>query len=101
MDYLDGPSLEDLLLHSQMLSQEEVVDIFTQICRGLSHAHNKGIIHRDLKPSNVILVEGDGNTVIVKVLDFGIAKAIRSSGVSEQRLTHMGDVVGSPALHVS
>ncbi len=96
MDYLDGPSLEDLLLHSQILSQEEVVDIFTQICRGLSHAHNKGIIHRDLKPSNVILVEGDGNTVIVKVLDFGIAKAIKSSGVSEQRLTHMGDVVGSP-----
>ena len=55
MDYLDGPSMEELLEHSQTLSPEEVVDIFTQICRGLSHAHNRGIIHRDLKPSNSFL----------------------------------------------
>lgn len=59
-----------------MLSTARRLELFAQACDAIEHAHAKGIIHRDLKPSNV-LVGGDSDRPVVKVIDFGIAKAIK------------------------
>ncbi|MFT3878821.1 MAG: tetratricopeptide repeat protein [Gemmatales bacterium] len=73
------------------------LQLFTQICQAVQHAHQKGIIHRDLKPSNLLVTEHDGEPV-VKVIDFGLAKAIQSSMMlTDQTLnTSAGTVVGTP-----
>ena len=70
--------------------------LFVDVCRAVQHAHQRGIIHRDLKPSNILVTLHDGRPV-VKVIDFGIAKA------TEQRLTELtlftgfGQMIGTPA----
>ena len=76
----------------------QVVDVFAQAGRGLAAAHDAGIIHRDFKPSNVIL--GDR----VRVADFGLARALGSGGVAAasstllgSKLTHTGQMLGTPA----
>jgi serine/threonine protein kinase len=63
------------------LSTEQRLELFTQVCHAVQHAHQKGIIHRDLKPSNILVTLHDG-VPVPKVIDFGIAKA-----TSDQRLT--------------
>src|SRR5262249_42857316 len=62
------------------LSVRERLELFGDVCRAVQHAHQKGIIHRDLKPSNILVATFDGKPV-VKVIDFGVAKA------TGQRLT--------------
>jgi eukaryotic-like serine/threonine-protein kinase len=52
--------------------------IFTKVCEGVQHAHQKAIIHRDLKPTNILVVEVDGKPV-PRIIDFGLAKAISSN----------------------
>jgi len=94
MDLVEGPSLADLLTLEGCLDMASTIEIFSQICHGLSHAHRRGIIHRDLKPSNIKLAEGDNDSVMVKILDFGIAKL--ASVAEDQQLTRTGDIVGSP-----
>jgi tetratricopeptide (TPR) repeat protein len=73
------------------------LQLFTQICQAVQHAHQKGIVHRDLKPGNLLVTEHDGQP-IVKVIDFGLAKAIQSSMMlTDQTLnTSAGTVVGTP-----
>jgi tRNA A-37 threonylcarbamoyl transferase component Bud32 len=93
MDFVEGPTLLDVLQHEGCLDLPSMAEIFIQICRGLNHAHRKGIVHRDLKPSNIKLAEGDLNSVVVKILDFGIAKILKDD---EQQLTRAGDIIGSP-----
>ncbi len=67
------------------------LDLFTQVCEGVSHAHRKGIIHRDLKPTNVMVIEQDGRPV-PKIIDFGIAG---SEDVTSP--VAGGDALGTPA----
>jgi serine/threonine protein kinase len=69
MEYVEGASLANLIARKE-LQTNEILDITTQICEGLSKAHQKGILHRDIKPSN-ILIDRDGR---VKIIDFGLAK---------------------------
>lgn len=96
MDYIEGPSLQEVLTEQRCLSMEAFLSVFVQCCQGLSHAHKRGVVHRDLKPSNIRLAAGDKpNEVIVKVLDFGIAKVASREG-EDQRLTRTGDIIGSP-----
>jgi eukaryotic-like serine/threonine-protein kinase len=79
MELVEGPTLADLLSHGS-LPLAEVSRIAKQIAEGLEAAHEQGIIHRELKPAN-IKVRDDGT---VKVLDFGLAKAIDSTGERSQ-----------------
>lgn len=70
--------------------------LFAQACRAIQHSHQKGVIHRDIKPSNVLVTEYDGEPC-VKVIDFGLAKALdRSNLLTEETLfTEFGQVVGT------
>ena len=73
MEFVDGPSLKDLLKSGGKLTVPEVRKLRDRLAAGLHAAHDKGIYHRDLSPDNVILV--DGKTDKAKVIDFGIAKS--------------------------
>jgi serine/threonine protein kinase/tetratricopeptide (TPR) repeat protein len=76
------------------LSIEERLGLFLQACEGVQYAHQKGIIHRDVKPSN-ILVSVQGNAV-VKIIDFGVAKAVTQPLTDRTLYTEQGQFVGTP-----
>ncbi|HEY9775322.1 MAG TPA: protein kinase [Planktothrix sp.] len=99
MDYLEGHTLSELLEEQGRLSIERAVPIFIQICSALAHAHGKGIIHRDIKPSNIMLIELEGQSDYVKIVDFGIAKLMSRESES-RKLTRTGELFGS-ALYMS
>ena len=81
----------------QQLSIPRRLELFIDVCKAVQHAHLKGIIHRDLKPSNILVAQADGMPV-VKVIDFGIAKATGSQRLTEKTLiTHDLGFVGTPA----
>ena len=69
--------------------------LFLDVCHAVQHAHQKGIIHRDLKPSNVLVTLADGKP-IVKVIDFGIAKATNQQLTQRTLFTAFGQMVGTP-----
>src|SRR6266576_252295 len=70
MPLLPGTTLDNLIRQaSHRLTVERTVQIFTQTCRGLQAAHERGLVHRDLKPSNIFVMEDDS----VKIIDFGVA----------------------------
>ncbi len=71
------------------------LDLFTQVCRAVQHAHSKGIIHRDIKPGNVIVAERDGRAV-AKVIDFGIAKAVDHRLAARAHFTEARQLLGTP-----
>jgi len=96
MDFLEGHSLSDLIKRENHLKSLRAATIFIQACDALAHAHQKGVLHRDLKCSNIMLIEQDGQPDFVKVVDFGIAKLMPSSGKQVQNLTQTGEVFGSP-----
>jgi serine/threonine protein kinase/tetratricopeptide (TPR) repeat protein len=73
----------------------ERLDLFADVCRAVQHAHQKGIIHRDLKPSNVLVAPYDGKPV-VKVIDFGVAKATGQRLTDMTLFTGFGALVGTP-----
>lgn len=102
MEYLPGEDLGAVLARDGRLSEQRVVEIGVQVCRGLATAHAAGIIHRDLKPENLLLARrGDGSD-LVKILDFGIAKLLDASGASASadRLTRTGWMMGT-ALYMA
>jgi serine/threonine protein kinase len=70
------------------------IDLMAQVCRAVHHAHQRGVIHRDLKPSN-ILVSLDADEAVVKVIDFGIARAAFDPMNPDERA---GALVGTPAF---
>jgi serine/threonine-protein kinase len=97
MEFLEGQTLGQAIARGP-LDSRRVVSIAAQIARGLNAAHGKGIIHRDLKPENIFLLERDGHSDVVKIVDFGIAK-VQSGGAfgkAGQRLTQVGMVLGTP-----
>ncbi|TLS49915.1 Stk1 family PASTA domain-containing Ser/Thr kinase [Paenibacillus antri] len=86
MEYIEGSNLNDIIKAQAPLQTAEAVHIATQICDALEHAHANGIIHRDIKPHNILI----GKNGRVKVTDFGIARAITTSTI-----TQTGSVIGS------
>jgi serine/threonine-protein kinase len=95
MEYLEGQDLAQVIAERGPLPAEEGVSFVLQACEAIAEAHAAGIIHRDLKPSNVFVTAGPDGTPLVKVLDFGISKALLASG-SEGQLTTTSSFVGSP-----
>jgi len=79
----------------QRLSIEERLHLFSQACEGVQYAHQKGIIHRDVKPSN-ILVAVQGEKPVVKIIDFGVAKAVTQPLTDRTLYTEQGQFVGTP-----
>jgi serine/threonine protein kinase len=90
MPVLKGESLQDRLDRDTSLSVAEVLRVGSQICQGLQAAHERSLVHRDLKPSNLWL---EGVRGRVKILDFGLARAVHT----DQQLTQSGAIVGTPA----
>ena len=77
------------------LSTVERLELFTEVCEGVQHAHQKAIIHRDLKPSNILVSMVDGKPQ-PKIIDFGIAKAIGTQLTEKTLFTALGSVIGTP-----
>ena len=71
------------------------LELFLQVCEGIEHAHQKGVLHRDLKPNNILVANRDGR-VVVKIIDFGVAKAIGPRLSAETMETEMGALLGTP-----
>src|SRR5664279_184746 len=87
MEYVDGPTLDQMLSEPEALSGERMFSIMGQTAVALDYAHSKGIVHRDIKPANIML-SGDGTA---KIADFGIAKI-----TAAENLTMTGSIVGTP-----
>src|SRR5450631_1475295 len=95
MEYLEGRDLAAILADGGPLPPEEAVGYLLQACEAIAEAHGAGIIHRDLKPSNIFLTLRPDGTPLVKVLDFGISKALLATA-GEGTLTTASSFVGSP-----
>ena len=88
MEHVDGQSCAEILKEHGLLDPRDAVDILEQACRGLDYAHRNGVVHRDVKPGN-LLRSHEG---VVKLADFGIAKAAEDS-----EITKTGSVLGTAA----
>jgi serine/threonine-protein kinase len=98
MEHLDGCDLRELLERDGPLAPELAVDYVLQASEALAEAHSLGIVHRDLKPANLFLARRAEGSPFVKVLDFGISKALTAESVSgDAALTRTDAVLGSPA----
>jgi len=98
MEFLDGEPLAQLVMREAPLPVERSLRIAHQVASALGAAHAKGIYHRDVKPENVYLVKR-GEADFVKVVDFGISKAVKQGGedpAESYRLTHTGLLLGTP-----
>jgi serine/threonine protein kinase len=94
MDLVDGKPIS-AFCDDERLSIAERIMLFHQVCNAVQHAHAKGIIHRDLKPSNILVTRVDGEPT-ARVIDFGIAKAIRQEHASDDVFTRQGQFIGTP-----
>jgi eukaryotic-like serine/threonine-protein kinase len=95
-ELLEGMDLEELIQARGPLPPELAGDYVLQACVGMAEAHAQGIVHRDLKPANLFLTKTPAGRPLVKILDFGIAKA--PAGSFDLSQTSSGAVFGSPAF---
>ncbi len=97
MEMLEGRNLDQEIRSKNALEWRRACRIALQICGSLQEAHDLNIIHRDLKPENIMLVKRGGESDIVKVLDFGIAKIMAKGGTSSgPALTAGNEIFGTP-----
>jgi serine/threonine-protein kinase len=94
MEFVEGEPLTDVLAREASLPTPRAAAIFLQVADALQAAHDLGIVHRDLKPDNIMLARARDGSDVVKVVDFGIAKAV--GGGDSQKVTKTGLVVGTP-----
>src|SRR5688572_5861207 len=94
MEYLDGKDLAHHIAERGRLTATQAADYLLQACDALAEAHSLGIIHRDLKPANLFLAQQAGGATVVKVLDFGISKAVQGT---DHAMTRTASILGSPA----
>jgi non-specific serine/threonine protein kinase/serine/threonine-protein kinase len=94
MELVKGVPITDYCDQNQLTPRQRL-ELFLQVCQAVQHAHQKGIIHRDLKPSNVLVSRHDSSPV-VKVIDFGVAKALGQALTDKTLFTGFAQLIGSP-----
>ena len=94
MELLEGFTLEEVVRRFGPLSPGRVVHLLRQVCHSLAEAHAAGLVHRDIKPGNIFVCRYGGDPDFVKVLDFGLVKALAASAAD---LTQTGFIAGTPA----
>src|SRR5947209_13507253 len=95
MELVRGVPITEFCDKNQLTPRDRL-ELFVAVCQAVQHAHQKGIIHRDLKPSNVLVTLHDG-TPLVKVIDFGIAKALGQERLTDKTLvTGFAQMIGTP-----
>ncbi len=94
MEYIEGLAITEYC-DREKLTIKERLHLFLQVCEAVEHAHQKGIIHRDLKPSNMLVTAQNGK-LLVKVIDFGIAKALAQPLTDKTLYTEQGQFIGTP-----
>lgn len=92
MEFIQGPTLSDLL-RTHRFSQPLVLELGLQICRALIESHAQNVVHRDLKPANILLSRMSDGSVQLKVVDFGVARALETL---DKQLTAEGAICGTP-----
>jgi serine/threonine protein kinase len=92
MEYLDGIDLQVLVDRYGAQPEARVIHILKQMCASLYEAHSLGLVHRDIKPANVMLNRRGGEPDVVKVLDFGLVRALDEAKVTRQS----GTLTGTP-----
>ena len=100
MELLEGESLYDMLTRLRRLDMPTTLSVITQTARGLGKAHEANIVHRDLKPENIFVSRDEDSGLIVKLLDFGLAKFYEPTNDGDPktvRLTREGALFGTPA----
>jgi serine/threonine-protein kinase len=99
MELLEGESLYDLMTRVRQIDVESTVRITTHTARGLAKAHESNVVHRDLKPENIFLTKDEDGKLVVKIVDFGLAKFYEPTAADAQtvRLTREGALFGTPA----
>jgi serine/threonine-protein kinase len=99
MEFLNGRDLAEVLDQPQQLEIAQAIDYVLQASEAVAEAHSLGVIHRDLKPANLFLTQRPDGSPLVKVLDFGISKAIspEDSAIDAPSLTATHSLLGSPA----
>ncbi|MBK9620844.1 MAG: serine/threonine protein kinase [Candidatus Obscuribacter sp.] len=95
MDFVDGQTLEEIIINSGPLSVGATLEIFIKVAEGLSYAHRRNVVHRDIKPANIMIQSTTGDTVEVKLLDFGIAELSEKQGKKGGQKTER--IIGSAA----
>jgi serine/threonine protein kinase len=95
MEYVKGEPITDYCDANEIPIRERL-ELFTQVCEAVQHAHTKGIIHRDLKPSNVLVTRGEDKKLHAKVIDFGVAKALSHRLAEHTVFTETGQMIGTP-----
>ncbi|MBL8816687.1 MAG: serine/threonine protein kinase [Planctomyces sp.] len=98
MEYLDGMDLQEMVMQHGPLPEGRVIHILRQVCGSLYEAHSKGLVHRDIKPSNIMINQRGGEADVVKVLDFGLARALDAGQHTE---LSAADAVNGTALYMS
>jgi len=94
MEYVAGRPLTDHC-DAERLSLEARIALFQQVCRGVQHAHRRGVLHRDLKPGNILVAEDEGRSM-VKIIDFGLARAVDDRMAPDAAHTMQGQLLGTP-----
>jgi WD40 repeat protein/serine/threonine protein kinase len=94
MELVKGVPITDFCDQKQLTPRQRL-ELFLAVCRAVQHAHHKGIIHRDLKPSNVLVMMHD-TTPLVKVIDFGVAKALGQELTDKTLFTGFAQLIGTP-----
>ena len=95
MEFVEGETLGNLIKRSGRLEVKLALEIATQVAAGLAAVHKQNLIHRDIKPSNIMVSVEEGSTVIAKIIDLGLAKAVNEPS-SQTAISVPGGFAGTP-----
>ncbi|MBC8090095.1 MAG: protein kinase [Phycisphaerae bacterium] len=93
MEFIEGQSMQEVIEKDGVMHPDMVADVIMQSASALEAAHAQHVLHRDVKPDNIMLAKNTDGTYMVKLVDFGIARAMQSN---DKRVTQTGMVVGTP-----